>query len=253
MNFSIGGLYHIYNQGNNRQPIFFSKENYEFFLRKVRVHILPYADMLAWCLMPNHFHLMVEVKEVVLPMPSLTHGVTALPKPGSHPVSNPSPPQQPGSHPVSNPSPPQQPGSHPVSNPSPPQQPGSHPVSSPRPITINTSIGIMLRSYTRAINIQEHRSGALFREETKAICLNNFPSRSSLWHHSQGITYIHISIPEWQYPQVCFNYIHNNPVKAGLVADARDWEFSSLSEIINNRTDALVNMERIHGLGLNYG
>jgi putative transposase len=111
----------------------------------------------------------------------------------------------------------------------------------------------MLRSYTRAINIQEHRSGALFREETKAICLNNFPSRSSLWHHSQGITYIHISIPEWQYPQVCFNYIHNNPVKARLVADARDWEFSSLSEIINNRTDALVNMERIHGLGLNYG
>ncbi len=243
MNFSIGGLYHIYNQGNNRQPIFFTRENYEFFIRKVRTHLLPYVDVLAWCLMPNHFHFMVEVKEVLLPSPA--HGVTApqqpemlLPSP-THGVTA---PQQPG---MLLPSP-----THGVTA---PQQPGSHPVSSPRPITINTSIGIMLRSYTRAIHIQEHRSGALFREETKAICLNNFPSRSSLWHHSQGITYIHISIPEWQYPQVCFNYIHNNPVKAGLVADARDWEFSSLSEIINKRPDALVNMERIHGLGLNYG
>ncbi len=223
MNFNIGGIYHIYNQGNNRQPIFFTSENYEFFLRKVRTHVLPYADILAWCLMPNHFHLMVEVKEVLLPMPSLTHGVTSPLKQLSHPVSNPSQPQRPESHPVS------------------------------KHITINTSIGIMLRSYTRAINLQEHRTGSLFREETKAICLNDYPRRSGLWYQSQGITYLHTSIPEWQYPQVCFNYIHNNPVKAGLVADARDWEFSSLSEIINERTDALVNINRIHSLGLNYG
>ncbi len=54
-------LYHIYNQGNNRQRIFFTTENYLFFLKKIKLHVLPYADILAWCLMPNHFHLMVYV------------------------------------------------------------------------------------------------------------------------------------------------------------------------------------------------
>ena len=57
-------IYHIYNQGNNRQKIFFNRENYLYFLKKVKQHILPYADILAWCLMPNHFHLLVAVREV---------------------------------------------------------------------------------------------------------------------------------------------------------------------------------------------
>lgn len=36
----------------------------------------------------------------------------------------------------------------------------------------NPNIDIMLRSYTQAINLQEKRTGALFREETKANCLS---------------------------------------------------------------------------------
>jgi len=64
--FVKGYLYHIYNQGNNKQNIFFFKENYLFFLRKIRTFILPYADILSWCLTPNHFHLMVLVNEVEL-------------------------------------------------------------------------------------------------------------------------------------------------------------------------------------------
>jgi putative transposase len=62
MYFESGGVYHIYNQGNNRQQVFYSRENYFYFLRKLRIHIMPFADVLAWCLMPNHFHLLVEVK-----------------------------------------------------------------------------------------------------------------------------------------------------------------------------------------------
>lgn len=34
-----------------------------FFLKKIRQYILPYADILAYCLMPNHFHLLVTLKE----------------------------------------------------------------------------------------------------------------------------------------------------------------------------------------------
>jgi len=48
----------------------------------------------------------------------------------------------------------------------------SHPVSSCREVSFNENIGIMLRSYTRAVNKQEQRVGALFREETKAECIN---------------------------------------------------------------------------------
>ena len=40
MIFEIGHLYHIYNQGNNRQQIFFSRDNYLYFLNKVSKHIL---------------------------------------------------------------------------------------------------------------------------------------------------------------------------------------------------------------------
>lgn len=54
-----GHIYHVYNRGNNRQPIFFQEENYLYFLRQFRLYLLPHCDVLAYCLMPNHFHFMV--------------------------------------------------------------------------------------------------------------------------------------------------------------------------------------------------
>ncbi|MDK2978647.1 MAG: REP-associated tyrosine transposase [Bacteroidales bacterium] len=50
MKFEKGYIYHIYNQGNNREKIFFNRENYWFFLKKVKIHIIPYSYILAWCL-----------------------------------------------------------------------------------------------------------------------------------------------------------------------------------------------------------
>ncbi len=63
MEFYPGHIYHVYNQGNNKEKIFFEIENYLFFLKKIVYHICPYADILAWCLMPNHFHLLIKVKD----------------------------------------------------------------------------------------------------------------------------------------------------------------------------------------------
>ena len=63
MEFNGGSLYHVYNQGNNRQRIFFSHDNYLFFLQKMKVHLSKYCEILAWCLMPNHFHWMVYVPD----------------------------------------------------------------------------------------------------------------------------------------------------------------------------------------------
>jgi len=59
MYFEKDHIYHIYNMGNNSNVIFFKEENYLFFLRKIRSEIKPTAEILAYCLMPNHFHLIV--------------------------------------------------------------------------------------------------------------------------------------------------------------------------------------------------
>jgi REP element-mobilizing transposase RayT len=59
MEFSEGQIYHIYNRGNNKQLIFFKPDNYIYFLQKVRKFVYPNGEILAYCLMPNHFHLLV--------------------------------------------------------------------------------------------------------------------------------------------------------------------------------------------------
>jgi putative transposase len=64
MKFEENNIYHIYNRGNNSALIFFNKENYLFFLRKLEKELVPYCKVLAYCLMPNHFHLMVWVGEL---------------------------------------------------------------------------------------------------------------------------------------------------------------------------------------------
>ena len=125
----------------------------------------------------------------------------------------------------------------------------SHPVTT-KLRTLNDSIGIMLRSYTRAINIQEHRTGNLFREETKAICLNEINGISSNWYTSYGVTFMNVQIFEFQYPNVCFRYIHDNPVKSGLVKRPEDWEFSSYADLKEPRDSDLVNKARVIELGL---
>lgn len=55
-------IYHIYNRGVNKEPIFFSERNYNFFIKQMQKYLLTNSDILAYCLMPNHFHLLVKVK-----------------------------------------------------------------------------------------------------------------------------------------------------------------------------------------------
>ena len=55
--------YHIYNRGINRQPIFFNTANWGYFLTRLREYLISeYADLVAYCLMPNHYHLLVHIK-----------------------------------------------------------------------------------------------------------------------------------------------------------------------------------------------
>jgi putative transposase len=56
----VGHFYHVYNRGNNRQLIFFERENYLYFLRLIRQNLVANGvDVVAYCLMPNHYHLLV--------------------------------------------------------------------------------------------------------------------------------------------------------------------------------------------------
>jgi putative transposase len=58
-----GNLYHIYNRGNNKQLIFFERKNYIHFLFLFKKYLSDYVDVYAYCLMPNHFHFLVKIKE----------------------------------------------------------------------------------------------------------------------------------------------------------------------------------------------
>jgi REP element-mobilizing transposase RayT len=64
--FREGEYYHLYNRGHNRQCIFFERENYAFFLHRLRNYLLPILDVVAYCLMPTHYHLLVLLKEADL-------------------------------------------------------------------------------------------------------------------------------------------------------------------------------------------
>lgn len=58
-----GKYYHIYNRGVNRCNLFYTSENYRYFLRLYGKYIDPVADTYAWVLLKNHFHLLVRIKE----------------------------------------------------------------------------------------------------------------------------------------------------------------------------------------------
>lgn len=58
-----GEMYHIYNRGIDRQPLFFNEMNYSYFMKLYFKHVSPIADTFAYCLMHNHFHFLIRIHE----------------------------------------------------------------------------------------------------------------------------------------------------------------------------------------------
>ncbi|BAZ17990.1 hypothetical protein NIES4071_98710 [Calothrix sp. NIES-4071] len=146
-------FYHIYNRGNNRQKIFFERENYVYFLRLMKEHLITNAvDIVAYCLMPNHYHFLVYLRDE----------------------------------------------------------------------TLSDAMKSLSLSYTKAINKRFNRSGVLFQGRFKSI------------HVAQTDYLINLS-----------RYIHLNPVKAGLVQQPGEWEFSSYLEYAGLRGGTLPKIEYI--------
>lgn len=180
MHLEEGHIYHIYNRGNNKTQVYFNRNNYLYFLGKLPKFILPYCSIMAWCLMPNHFHLMIYV-----------HRLQVVGKNDN----------------------------------------------------LNSSIGRLLSSYTRAINKQNGRTGSLFQKHTKAKCLTKLNSISENYWQSEFGTIINLDNGQFDYPQACLKYIHQNPVTNSLVNDPIEWEFSSYRDYYKNRNGKLIDYE----------
>ncbi len=214
MDFYSNQLFHIYNQGNNKQQIFFCEENYQYFLWKMRVYLLPFGDFVAYCLMPNHFHWQFFVKKVEVKRSVLrTHmdktewqwrkwkfgqkarpfgkAQTRVAKGGSL-------------------------------------------------VSLNEAIGMLQKAYTRAIHESKGSSGSLFRKPCKAKdgWIDEF---ITLKKANGKLDYRFC--PGNDYAYQCFCYIHNNPKEAGLVDQVTDWRYSSAKDYAGLRNGTLCNLE----------
>ncbi len=56
--------YHIYKRGINGCNLFTDEDNYTYFLNLYEKYIDPIVDTFAWVLIPNHFHILIRLKEV---------------------------------------------------------------------------------------------------------------------------------------------------------------------------------------------
>jgi putative transposase len=239
-------IYHIYNQGNNHQPIFFNDDNYIFFLQKMRKHLLPHVEFLSYCLMPNHFHWLVYTKNsacepsnAVKPRQKFNGGVSILSEKDSSQLGGNAKSKLGGS---------ERSGYQQIYS----SQSGGDSKSPPDYLTQNSkdyqqnlshAIGTLLSSYTRAINKQQNRSGSLFRKETK--------SKSGIIDGFITINGQHKNLffkPDNNYAATCFHYIHQNPVKANLSRTPEDWQYSSARDFAGLRNGTLCNQELAKGL-----
>lgn len=69
-------FYHLYNRGINGENIFKQEKNYIYFLEKYAKYIEPIAQTYAYCLLKNHFHLLVKFRsenEIRLFFPTKNH------------------------------------------------------------------------------------------------------------------------------------------------------------------------------------
>jgi len=82
---------------------------------------------------------------------------------------------------------------------------------------IKKNIGILLSSYTKAINKAFSRTGSLFQNHTKTKLITDERCLLTLT-----------------------NYIHQNPLRLGLVKKLVDWEFSSYRDYIGKRNGNLI-------------
>jgi REP element-mobilizing transposase RayT len=135
-----GKVYHLYNRGNNREDLFRDEGNYEHFLKLYAQHILPIAETYCYCLMRNHFHVLLRIRDSQQP---------AMQQPRAN-LSGGAPSLQPSMHPNA--------------------PPDRFQLRSPSQALAN-----FFNAYARAFNKTKLRTGALFERPFKRIEVDNEP------------------------------------------------------------------------------
>ena len=97
---------------------------------------------------------------------------------------------------------------------------------------INEGFRMTLSRYSRLVNNIEGRSGSFFRQNTKAKCIQDEVKLGSVLRSRTS------------YLEECFYYIHQNPLKAGLVGDLADWQYSAYGEYTGLAKDGICDLER---------
>lgn len=208
-----GLFYHIYNRGNNRERLFYRNENYRFFLRRYDEYLSDYVETYSFCLLPNHFHLLVRVKE--LPKEGVAEATLAGKASGEGKGEGDGEAFGEGEatlfKKVS------------LLNPTPNTTPNSTPnkISIPnqkntQQITAATQFHRLFTSYAKAINKQEGRVGSLFQRPFKRI-----------------------EIASTQYLSNLVFYIHANPQLHGITDDFRQYPWSSYNAILSKQPTKL--------------
>lgn len=213
MNFYKNQLFHIYNQGNNRRQVYFNDENYRFFIWKMRAYLPPFGDLISYCLMPNHFHWQFYVRATQIDREQYWKHVDRVEfqrrqrKYGAKAIA---------------------------------VDRAHTRVRHVKTITLNEGIACLLKSYVRAISKPKDWTGKVFREATKAQdgWIDEFVTLKK--PNGQLDTRFQIGTG---YAHHCFNYIHNNPVAAGLATSAADWKFSSARDYEGLRKGTLCKLK----------
>ena len=58
-----GCYFHIYNRGINREKLFYKEAHYIRFMRQYRELLNDHVETYAFCLLPNHFHFLIRIRE----------------------------------------------------------------------------------------------------------------------------------------------------------------------------------------------
>jgi putative transposase len=151
-----GGYYHIYNRGNNRENLFLEERNYHHFLKLYARYVAPVADTYAYCLLKNHFHMLVRIKAT------------------------------------------------------------AEQCQAGKQLNPSQQFGHLFNACSKAINKAYGRTGSLFEHPFERK-----------------------EVGSEQYLLRLMTYIHHNPQKHGLVAEFRDWPYSSYHALCSTQPTLL--------------
>jgi len=62
--FEENKFYHIYNRTIDRKAMFCNDGNFEFFLKRYNDYLSPFIETFSYCLLGNHFHLLIKIRSL---------------------------------------------------------------------------------------------------------------------------------------------------------------------------------------------